>query len=288
MFKNVSLAVVLLLSTCLYSQVPNTDVWLFKIKPDKKTATESLQEPLNITSRQGYDNQPVFSPNNKRIYYVSIREDKQADIYFYEIGSKKHVAFTKTRVSEYSPQFTNKDQSIASVVVEADSAQRIHFINLISGLEEKKLDMDSVGYYTFLNADTVLYYKLTQPHSLRYHVISSGEDRWLADGVIRSFKAINRHTFVYGLKDSAGVLFYIYDFHLRKAKEYAGYASLNEDIVWHPQYGLVKSEDARLLRYDEASRGWVLLYDLASFGINKITRFVFDSKNRYLVLVNNL
>lgn len=287
MNKKLSLLIFLLSVLVARSQMPNTDLWLFKIEADKLNQP-ILKDAANITNREGYDNQPSFSPNGKRIYYVSVKEDKQADIYYYDLGSKMNVPFTKSKVSEYSPVLSDDEKSITSVVVETDSAQRIHFINATTGLDEKKLDMDSVGYYNFLNADTVIYYKLTNPHSLRYYVKSSNEDKWLADSPIRTFRTINRHSFIFGLKDSVHVNFYVYDFLLKKASKFAEYPSVNEDIFWHPSLGLIKSEEDKLMRFDETSQKWILLYDLSSFGIKKITRFAFDPKNKFLVVVNNL
>jgi hypothetical protein len=159
---------------------------------------------------------------------------------------------------------------------------------MLTGMDEKKITIDSVGYFNFLNEDTLIYYKLTAPHSLRYYVLNNGEDRWLADSPVRTFKTINRHQLIYGLKDSTQVIFYVYDFLLHKAREYARYPSLNEDILWHAQLGLLKSEGNKLLRFDEASGKWLVLYDLTGFGIKKITRFHLDAKNKYLVIVNNL
>lgn len=274
------------LRICAQAQMPNTDVWLFSIETPKKIQT--LTKPLNLTNREGYDNQPSFSADEKKIYYVSVREDNQADIYYYDLKTKKNIQFTKTAESEYSPTLVDHGKQIASVVVESDSAQRIHFINALNGTEESKFDFDSVGYFNFLNADTTVYYKLSEPHSLRYYVKNTGEDKWLANSPIRGFKTINRHTLIYGLKDSTKVTFYKYDFLLHKAIKYCEYPSLNEDIIWHETLGLLKSEDAQLLQFDEKTQEWKLLYDLSAFGIKKITRFTFDSKNKYLLVVNNL
>ena len=286
MSKKFSLLVFSFLFHVLSAQIPNTDVWLFKLE---KTKTEfKLAMPSNITNRVGYDNQPSFSNDSKKIYYVSIKEDAQADMYCYDIKTKKTNRTTATKESEYSPLITNDNKFLTSVVVEVDSTQRIHYVNSITGISEKKVNVDSVGYYTFLNSDTVLYYKLTNPHSLHYFVKSINEDGWLGNNPTRAFAAINRHTFIYGIKDSAKVVFYTYDFVLKKAEKYCEYPSLNEDFVWHSQFGLVKSEGDKLLNYNQAKKGWAVLFDLSSFGIKKVTRFNFDQKNRYLVLVNNL
>jgi len=286
MNKNLSI-LLLILTLSAQSQLPNTDLWLFKIETDKLNQP-ILKDAQNINNREGYDNQPSFSPDGKRLYYVSVKEDKQADIYYHDMGSKMNIPFTKTKVSEYSPVVMDNENFISTVVVETDSANRIHFINTVTGVDDKKLEMDSIGYYTFLNSDTVIYYKLTNPHSLRYYVKSTNEDKWLANSPIRTFKAINRHAFIYGLKDSNQVNFYIYDFFLQKASRYTTYPSTNEDIIWHPIWGLIKSEENKLIRFDESKSQWIVMFDLSSFQIKKITRFAFDPKTKFLVVVNNL
>jgi hypothetical protein len=287
MCRNLNLLILFALGSLAHSQVPDTDLWLFKIKTDKLKQSV-LTESLNITNRKGYDNQPSFSADGLKIFYTSIHEDKQADVYYYDLKTKKNVRLTQTTQSEYSPVLLENEKLIASVVVENDSAQRINFYNSETGSVIKRFEFDSVGYYTFLNADTLIYYKLTEPHSLRFFVKGTGEDKWLGNSPIRTFKAIDRHTLIYGLKDSAKVTFFKYDFLIQRAEVYTTYNSLSEDVVWHPAMGLIKSEEAKLLRYDEQKKEWILLYDLSGFGIKKITRFIFDPKNKYLVVVNNL
>lgn len=278
----------LLCSYVLAGQLPDTDIWLIKLAKDKTSGKRFPERAQNITNRPGYDNQPAFSPDGKLVYYVSIREDKQADIYYFEVASGKITQLTHSKESEYSPTPTPDGSVLNVVMVEADSAQRIHYLDAKKGTDVKRLETDSVGYFTFLNKDTVIYYKLTEPHSLRYYVTATDEEKWLGNSPARTFRTLNRHTIVYGLKDSAHVAFYKYDFVIRKAVKICDYPSLNEDIVWHPQLGLVKSEGTTLYYYSEAEGKWQLLYELGLFGIKKITRFAFDSKNNYLVVVNNL
>lgn len=277
------------------AQLPETDIWLFSLKNEKENC--SVEKGLNITSRTGYDNQPCFSADSKKIYYTSIREDKQADIYVYAIGDKKSIQLTKTPESEYSPTLTPDKKKLAGVAVLKDSSQVIVTVSLKDGMYmdyvEGKLEVpqlnsfDSVGYFTFLNADTVIYYKLTQPHSLLVRSISSQKDVWLANNPVRGFKMINRHEFIYGLKDSAKVTFYRYNTLVRKATYYCDYNSLGEDIVWHEKWGLLKSEGVSILKFDEKENKWQILFDLSKFGLKKITRFTFDPKNKKLAVVDN-
>lgn len=266
--------------------MPESDIWLFKIKSNKQGQLE-LFDSSNITNRKGYDNQPSFSSDEKKIFYVSVREDQQADIYFYDLKSKKQQRLTHSAESEYSPQLSPGGKSISVVTVEMDSSQKIHLVDANDGVFLKKLDFDSVGYYQYLNADTLIYYKLSNPHSLRMHVVKTKEDKWLCDMPTRGFKTIDRSKLMYAIKDSVKVDFYIYDFNLHKAKFFATYPSNSEDAYWHKQLGLMKSEGAKILRFVVNKNVWELYLDLSSFGIKKISRFMFDSQNKFLVLVSN-
>jgi hypothetical protein len=272
--------------TALRAQLPESDVWLFKLVQNKQGQI-SVEKPVNISNRSGYDNQPSFSEDGKKIYYVSVRSDKQSDIYVYDIRKKKNIQLTTSKQSEYSPKVISGSNILSSVVVEEDSSQRIHLISASSGSFVSKLKADSVGYYSFLNSDTVVYYKLTQPHSLWMHTRSSNTEFKLCDHPTRTFRPVNRHSLIYGIKDSAKVSIYKYDFLIRKAVKYAEYQNLCEDMIWHKDIGLLLSDGTKLMRYDASAKKWLVLFDLSAFGIKKISRFDFDSKFKYLILVNN-
>ncbi len=272
-----------------FAQMPETDIWLVKI--EKKEGVYSYKNPLNITNRKGYDNQPSFSLDNKSIYFVSVKEDNQADIYNYNISSKKLLRLTDTKTSEYSPTLTPDNKLISTVTVETDSAQRVWAFPLLGGQSDLLIpEIDSVGYFTWLNKDTILYYKLTNPHSLRAWNIKANKDVWICDYPTRAFKKIgNTSQFIYGIKkDTTSVEFRIYNPILRESKVYSTYPSTNEDFIWHSELGLIKSEKADLLRYNSLTKTWDVLFSFSDLGIKKITRFAFDYKTKQLVVVSNL
>ncbi|MBP9068452.1 MAG: PD40 domain-containing protein [Bacteroidia bacterium] len=269
------------------AQLPESDLWLAEL--DTKLPGK-VRTAVNITNRPGYDNQPSFSKNGKLIYFTSVREDKQADVYTCSVGSKKITQITKTKESEYSPNETEFGNYLSVLHVTMDSIQTVKLLDLktFTVTNSNFSSFDSAGYYHFLNADTVLYYKLTQPHSLRYFVNSTNADGFLGEHPCRTFKTVNRHSFMFGVKDSSSTRYFLYDVRLQKANLHASINSVNEDMVWHPVHGLLVSHQATILKYDAAQQKWNVLYDLSSFGIKKITRFCFDQKNKYLVVVNNL
>jgi hypothetical protein len=288
-------SILLLIGFNVSAQIPDTDIWLFQLKKEKDNV--KVEKGENITHRDGYDNQPFFSPDGKRIYYVSIGADKQADIYVYSAGSKRSVKLTNTKESEYSPTVSNDEKKMHCVAVLQDSSQIIIPFDLKDGKILKDpypafgsnnvSQFDSVGYFTFLNEDTVLYYKLTKPHTLRARSLLTGTDVRITDNPTRGFKKISRSEFIFGVKDSERVDFYKYSAVLKKAVFYCSYPSSSEDLIWHPQWGLMKSEKAEILRFDEAQKKWISVFDLSSFGVSKITRFSFDDQNKKLLVVDN-
>lgn len=285
--KQIVFVIVFFTGMCAYAQLPETDLWLIQLNHKEGGKAEKA---ININNRPGYDNQPSFSKNGKQIYFTSIHNDKQADIYTYQIKSKKTIQLTKTKESEYSPNETPFGNSLSTVTVLKDSSQVIQLLDLktFSVIGSPISSFDSIGYYHFLNTDTILYYKLTQPHTLRYFVVSTSTDGFLAEHPCRTFRSINRYSFMFGVKDSVSTSYFVYDVRLQKANLFAKINSVNEDMIWHPTLGLLVSNKATILRYDEKTKQWAVLYDLTSFGIKKITRFCFNTKNNYLVVVNNL
>lgn len=278
----------LLLGSAARAQMPETDLWLFDL--EKKDKVYQAVKPQNITNRAGYDNQPAFTSDGKSILYVSIHEDGQADIYRYDIKSKLQTNLTKSKVSEYSPTLLPDGSGFSAVVVEADSAQRVWNMGFDGSFMKFASDVtDSVGYHSWLNADTLLYYKLTEPHSLHALHVRTGKDVWICDQPSRAFKKIEGSSqFIYAIKSENAMEFRVYKAATKESRVYARYPSANEDFVWHSELGLVKAENADLLRFNEKTGQWETLFSFAPFGIKKITRFAFDAKNRRLVIVNNL
>lgn len=264
--------------------MPETDIWLFDLH--QENGQFLLKSGRNVTARKGYDNQPYFSADGRSFYYVQADSIGQTDVYKFKIGKNESLRITRTQESEYSPQPLGR--SINCVVVEKDSAQRIwSYDQSTGGLQKLIFNEDSVGYFAFLNTDTVLYYKLTEPHSLRARSLSTGADVFIAASVTRGFKALNRYSFLFGVKDSVNVSVYRYDTRIKKANIFAVGPGLSEDIVWHPQLGLLRSQDMLLFRYNEKLSKWEVLFDLSKYGLKKITRFAFDPRNKYLAIVDN-
>lgn len=274
------------ISCTAVAQLPNSDIYLFTIKLTGSTMIVKKGE--NITKREGYDNQPFFTPDNKSLLFVSIKEDKQADVYSYNLGNQKTISITQTPVSEYSPIVTPDGKFFTTVVVEQDSTQRIYKYDFKNKLKPELLfDEDSVGYYSWLNKDSVLYYKLTAPQSLHAYDIKNKRDVWIANAPIRSFKPIKNVSFFYGTQDKNETIIRIYNMRLKKSEEYVAVKKENEDFIWDKTLGLMKSDGSKIMRYNDDIKTWVEMADFSSFGVGKITRFAFSPNGRYIAVVGN-
>ncbi|HXB41934.1 MAG TPA: WD40 repeat domain-containing protein [Bacteroidia bacterium] len=275
--------------SCAFAQLPETEIFLADIEITNKLI--KVEKTENITNRKGYDNQPFFMPDGKTILFSSGPDSaKKIHIWQYTFKSKEIKPETFIQTSEYSPMLAPDGRYMSCVVVEKDSAQRIWLYDI------RKTDIkscltentDSIGYYAWLGKDSILYYKLTNPHSLRVLNLKTGEDNWLCNHPTRSFKKVNNTTFFYVIHEEKENFIYFFDIHTKKAQVYAVDKPENQDYVWLPDLGMVKSEGSKLLHYSTETKVWAEVADFSSYGVKKITRFAFSPDKKRLAVVSNI
>ena len=279
----------------LIAQVPDSDIWIFELGKTEKGII--LKQGYNATNQPGYDNQPYFTPDNRFMLFTSIRGGVQSDIYKLDLRSRKISQVTQTEISEYSPSVTPDGKFVSVVVVETDSAQHLRKFIYVSKdnkgtvkQQDEQLvgfNLDSVGYYAWLNTDTVLYYKLTQPHSLWIYSVSDSGDVFFADDPSRSFKLCGYKSFFYHIKHKDKNQLRKYDWRIRQSLIITEHDVDTEDFVWNKSLGFLKSDFSKLMRWDAETAMWLELAELNSFGIRKITRFAFSENGRWLAVVSN-
>jgi len=275
---------ILFLTSHLYAQLLDTDIYLFDIKCTGKTI--KIESQKNITNRKGYDNQPFFHPEKPLLYFVSIKEDNQSDIYTYDLNKKSIQQFTKTPISEYSPQLSPDKKLITCVVVEADSTQKIYGYEVSGKSNGKALfDEDSIGYYSWMNSDTIIYYKLTQPHSLQVYDLTSKQNVWIANHPARGFKAIDKNLFFYCIKEQDTSQVRSYSALLKKSELITLTSKSNEDFIWQEPFGLLKTENKKIYRYDSGFELWIEVLNFSNIISGKISRFALSNDKKHLAVV---
>lgn len=269
----------------LFAQLPNTDLWLLDIKADKDTII--LSNPVNITNRPGYDNQPVFSADSKSVLYTSIRDEKQSDIYSLDLKTKESTQLTKTATSEYSPTYSPDGQNISVVMVEPDSTQRLWKFPKTGGKAELIMDkIDSVGYYTWIDNLTIAVWLIDQPNKLFRCDVGSQNCTFVADSIGRSI-----HSVSFG---KIKKLFYskgknIWSDNSKSKVIETSRIGEGEDFCFYKSNQLFMADGAKLYSRIFVTIGkdapWKEMIDLSSSGIKKITRLAVSPDGSKIVIV---
>lgn len=274
-------------SAGLPQEAPATDLYLAEISSADGRLTVST--PTNLTERDGYDNQPFFTADGRRLLYTSIR-DGQADTYAVELGSRRIWSLIRTRESEYSPTPIPGETRFSVVRVESDSAQRLwSFAD--DGSDPKLLlpGLEPVGYHAWGDASTVAVFVLGDPPSLHLVNVRSGDRKRVADGVGRSLHRIPGRRAISFVRKRAADAWWIeqLDLETGETRQLLRTRPGREDHAWLPDGSLLMGDGPRLYRAEPwtESPEWRLVADFAEAGLAEITRLAVAPDGDQLALV---
>lgn len=275
----------LLLPTLSQAQLPAVDIYLSEIFWADKTMQFSA--PVNITQRPGYDNQPSFAVDGKAVYYTSIRENDQADIYMYDIAAQSTKQITKTSTSEYSPVW-QLGKGLTVVMVEPDSAQRLWLFRA-DGSHVPLLDkVDSIGYYALVDEKYVAFFKVTDIPTLVIADLKKQKEHAVDVNVGRCIKQIPfSNAFSYIVKSDSINTIYQMDpkTHARSIITTcpAGY----EDYVWCNNSVILMARENGIYAYNlfSANPDWVKVAEFPALAGKQIFRLALSWDNTKLAFV---
>ena len=278
-----------LLSTKLSAQIPTgTEIWLLDMENQKNEFT--FKNGINITNREGYDNQPAFSPDASYILYTAIYGDKQADFYKYTIATKKTEKYTQTPESEYSPTFTSDGKFVSSVRVESDSAQRLWKFDVKTkkpSLVNKHID--SIGYHCWINDTKIAVFLLTKPFTLQLMDVESDKTTLLAKDIGRAIiKGADGHSVIFTqLIDSVRWICSV-DIETKEIQKIVKTIDKSEDIAMPNDHTFFMAKGGWLFMYDMLKdKQWKPIADLYIYGIKNITRLALSKDGKHIALVDN-
>jgi WD40 repeat protein len=265
---------------------PSTDIFLIPLE-NGKIVSSGIR---NITKRKGYDNQPHFLPDSKKLFYTSIREDNQADIFLYDLGNAAAKKLTTTDESEYSPTLTPDGRFFSTIRVEKDGTQRLWKFPLGGGdpvliLEQVK----PVGYHAWIDSDRVAVYILGEPATLQLANLRSGTTIMIASDIGRSLHKIpgkQKISFVQKLTEQTGTI-KEYDPNRKQTSELVQLFPETEDYAWTPRGTLITTNGSKVYSWDPKIKDheWMEETDLSPSGLKKITRIAFSPDGQWLAVV---
>ncbi len=265
---------------------PSTDIFLFPLENGKIDASGIR----NITQRKGYDNQPHFLPDSKKLFYTSIGEDEQADIFLYDIGDATAEKVTNTAESEYSPTLTPDGQFFSTVRVEKDGTQRLWKFPLSGGdpvliLEQVK----PVGYHAWIDPDSLALFILGESPTLQIADIPSGKSSVIAHDIGRSLHKIPGKTgisYVQKLTEQTGTI-KEYDPGSKQTRDLIALLPETEDYAWTPAGSLMTAKGSKIYSYSpEKDQNWVEEIDLSVADLNNISRIAMSPDGNWIAFVS--
>jgi len=262
-----------------------SDIYLLELRRDG--ARIAVSRPSRITDWKGYDNQPSFTPDGRALLYTSIRDDKQADIYRYDLAQKTSARLTTTAEAEYSPTVTPDGRAFSVVRVEKDGTQRLWRFPFGPGEPELLLaDVKPVGYHAWLDAETLLLFVLGRPATLQLASLKDGRAEIVASDVGRSLHRIPGTRFASYLDKSGVATIRRLEPRSRKSEEVVAALDGSEDYAWLPDGRLLMAQGSRLFSHRPgADATWRIVADLAEQGVRRITRLAVNAKGDRLALV---
>lgn len=274
-----------ILTSGAHSQAPDTEIFLVPL-----TITDSrpsLGTPRNVTARAGYDNQPNFTPDGRAIFYTSVRDDAQADIYRYDIASGTTTRVTATALeSEYSATVIPGEEAISVVRVERDSTQRLWRFPLDGGAPTVILEhVKPVGYHAWAGAGTLFMFVLGDPPTLQRAAPGDSGAAVLAEGIGRSIQPMpgGGVSVVLKIAPDEWWIFRV-DPGTNSVERLVRTRPGQEDYAWMPDGSLLMAEGNTLYRWTPGG-GWMAVTTFTDPALARVSRLAVSPDGRWLAVV---
>ncbi|HET6349078.1 MAG TPA: hypothetical protein VFH88_08345 [Candidatus Krumholzibacteria bacterium] len=288
------------------AQMPDTDIWLADVMVQGDSL--SLGQPVNVTHRPGYDNQPAFLSHPVgavdhrwplRFLFTSADSLGATDIFLWDSDTRAATRVTHTPESEYSPTpFADWRGSAGffTVRVEADSTQRLWKFNSDgTGPQVVASKVDSVGYFAFIDDRHVAMFVLgnearKEPHTLRVVDLKTQHETIVARDIGRCIQRIpGTNDIMFTLRNPDGT----YRFCILKHGKTAGEPLINavedgQDAAWLDAHTLLMSAGTTIYaaRPVEKTGGeWHAVRNFVGDGISSITRIAVSPDGHQIAFV---
>jgi hypothetical protein len=262
-------------STVAASQAPDPDIFLVSLS--RSGGKLAVTGARNLTNRPGYDNQPTWSRDGRNLFFTSVRDDAQADIYRIDPSGKSDaVRVTVTAPeSEYSATPMPGQDAISVIRVEKDSTQRLWSVPLNGSAGAPVLErIKPVGYHTWANDTLLALFVLGSPNTLQLASTKSGRGDTIVTNIGRSLHTTKdgQVSFVHKVSNDEWWLTLL-DPKTKQQRRLVRMPNRVEDYAWTPD-GLVLAGQGSVLKSFDPGRGgdWETVADLAAQGLTGITR----------------
>jgi WD40 repeat protein len=267
----------------------DTDIYLASLS--QKRGEFNLEHVRNINDREGYDNQPSFTPDGRSIIYTSNR-DGQTDIFRYYLRTNATRQVTQTNPeSEYSPTVTPAGDAFSVIRVERDSTQRLWQFNMDGTTPRLVLtDIEAVGYHAWGDDHTLGLFVLpdssTPLPTLQVADTRSGSAVIVAYNIGRSVHKIPARNAISFTQRTPALWLKEIDLDTHAVRPLVQLMEGNEFYAWLPDGSVLMGQGSKLFRWNgEKDSDWEEVADLASEKIDGISRLAVSPEGDWLAIV---
>lgn len=271
--------------------LPECDIFLFDME---ETGDEmKISNGRNITQRPGYDNQPWFTPDSQSVLFTANRKPDRTDVfeYFIESGETKQVTDSPTQ--EYSPQISGDNKTLSFVTDGETANQSIWQIERGSQqanwLLANQGEREPVGYYSWNHDTGYILYWSRYGFNMRLVHQSKVLSHYVSGDAVPSTPHIIPDTKCFSFLHRQGngeVWIKELDPESLAVRPLTAVRGNNHNYGWTPGGWIVMCDGQQLYRWSpESENGWQPVADLASHGLQGVTRVAISPDGKKLAIV---
>jgi hypothetical protein len=274
-----------------------TDIYLFSLADGLQALGAAKPQPIATTS--GYENQPHFDRDGRRILFTANRDGKQTDIYEFDRTTGRTQQLTRTPEGEYSPTVPAVRPTAARLArdgftvirVEPDGTQRLWQFDRRGHDPVLVLtDIKPVGYHAWIDGDRLALYVLGEPATLQLAQVSTGAGEIVARDIGRTLRLVPGTTLVSFVQRESEGQYSIksLDPSSGRIETMTGTAegSLDRDYEWLPDGRTVlMSAGTKVLAWTRATSTWREVLDVSKHGLGAVTRLAVSPSADALAVV---
>lgn len=269
---------------------PGSEIVLADIK--FKKGQVFINNAQNITSRTGYDSQPVFMNKDKSLFFTRYINN-QTDIY--TIDLKKRIArpYMKTPESEYSATPIAGREGISVVRVELEKneqgkdAQHVRWQYKRKKRNNSDLmsDLDNIGYHNWTGKNKLWMFIINEQQGDLYYQTTGKQPRKMASNIGRSIKTDAKYKYVYYV-DKSQDDWWITKIDTKKfkkkkviklPKDVEDFAIDSKGNFWCGQ--------SNTLYYSKKGKSWTMVKEFDIPGLSNISRIDVNKRVSQIALV---
>jgi len=291
LIRLITVASTLLTLSLQANELPHSDILLGDLSTQANTL--SINNIDNITQRAGYDNQPYFLADGQQLLYTSSRkhgEQQQTDIIHYQLSDRHHKNLTQSAASEYSP--TPNQHGFSVIRVAADQKQYLWQYSATGKAQKPLLDIQPVGYHTWVDEQGLILFILGKPHTLQYANTQTQTYQTLDDNIGASlFQIPNTERFSYSkatdTQQSSWVVKSV-DPQTGKQQELVKLPESAYYYAWTPDKRLIAAQKSVLMQWQQGQKKWQAFADVSKSCPKGISRLAVNPQQTKIAMVCSL